>query len=81
MCIIQLRLNDNETYRKEVSLLVNKIAELRKQKGYTQQEFAKRLKISVDYLNRIERGRKDPSIKLAVRIAKNLDCTLNDLFF
>jgi putative transcriptional regulator len=61
--------------------LVNKIAEIRKQQGYTQQGFAKELKISVDHLNRIERGRRDPSLKLAVRIAQKLNVKLDDLFF
>lgn len=61
--------------------MVNRIAEIRKQKGYSQQELAKALNISVDYLNRVERGKREPSLKLAVRIAKMLDCSLNDLFF
>lgn len=61
--------------------MVNKIAELRKEKGYTQQELAKSLHISPGYLNKIERGKIDPGVKLAVRIAQKLNCTLNDLFF
>jgi putative transcriptional regulator len=61
--------------------LVNKIAEVRVKTGMTQKDLAKELKISHWYLNKIERGKVDPGIKLAVRIAKSLDTTLNDLFF
>ncbi len=61
--------------------MVNKIQEFREEKGYTQKQLAELLKISENYLNKIERGKRTPSLKLAVRIAKLLDCTLNDLFF
>lgn len=61
--------------------MVNRIKEYREEKGITQEQMAKRLRISEDYLGRIERGKREPSLKLAVRIAKTLDCTLNDLFF
>jgi putative transcriptional regulator len=44
-------------------------------------ELAKKLGISVSYLNRIEKGTKDPSLRLAVRIAHVLDVKLDDLFF
>jgi putative transcriptional regulator len=61
--------------------LVNKVAEFRSKTGMSQKDLAKELKISNGYLNKIERGKVDPGIKLAVRIAKALDTTLNDLFF
>ena len=61
--------------------MVNKIQEFREEKGYTQKQLAELLKISENYLNKIERGKRIPSLKLAVIIAKLLDCTLNDLFF
>lgn len=61
--------------------MVNKINNFRKKKGLTQEELAKALRISATYLNKVERGHIDPSLKLAVRIAKKLDCTLDDLFF
>lgn len=61
--------------------MVNKINDFRLKKGYTQQELADLLKISLGHLSKIERGDRDPSLKLAVRIAKVLDCKLDDLFF
>jgi putative transcriptional regulator len=57
------------------------VKKIREEKGYTQQQVAEFLGISVNYLRKIEGGKRNPSLKLAVRIAKLLDCTLNDLFF
>lgn len=61
--------------------MVNKIQKFREEKGLTQEDLAELLKISEDYLGKIERGKRVPSMKLAVRIAKLLDCKLDDLFF
>lgn len=61
--------------------MVNKIQKFREEKGLTQENLADLLKISEDYLGKIERGKRVPSMKLAVRIAKLLDCKLDDLFF
>jgi putative transcriptional regulator len=61
--------------------LRNKITYYRNKKGMSQTELAKKLGISASYLNRIEKGTKDPSLRLAVRIAHALDVKLDDLFF
>ncbi|GIN38423.1 helix-turn-helix transcriptional regulator [Bacillus sp. Gen3] len=61
--------------------MVNKIKNFRTKKGFTTKEFAEKVNISVSHLRKIERGEGTPSLKLAVRIAKELDCTLDDLFF
>lgn len=61
--------------------MVNNIKGIRENKGISQEELAELLKISVGHLNRVERGKRSPSLKLAVRIAKTLDCTLDELFF
>jgi putative transcriptional regulator len=61
--------------------LRNKIAYYRSKKGWTQIELANKLGISPFYLNKIERGKKDPSIRLAIRIARYLEVRLDDLFF
>jgi putative transcriptional regulator len=75
------RLNYNETKRKEVSLMFNNIKKIREEKGLSQEELAKLLKISVGHLNKVERRKRTPSLKLAVRIAKVLNCSLDELFF
>lgn len=61
--------------------MVNKIRDYRTKKGLTPKEFAQIVDISVSHLRKIEKGQGTPSLKLAVRIAKALDCTLDDLFF
>jgi putative transcriptional regulator len=61
--------------------LVNKIKEYRKNRGYNIKEFAQKVGISESHLRKIERGVGSPSLKVAVRIAKELKCKLDDLFF
>jgi putative transcriptional regulator len=61
--------------------MVNKINDYRKQKGLTQQELAEILCISLNHLNKIERGKREPSLRLALRIANALDCRIEDIFF
>ncbi|MDV2687574.1 helix-turn-helix transcriptional regulator, partial [Alkalihalophilus lindianensis] len=57
-----------------------KIAELRKQKGYTLSELAEKTKISKSYLSNIERNlNKNPSLAIIKRIAKVLDVDLMTL--
>lgn len=61
--------------------MVNNIKTVREEKGITQSELAELLKISVGHMNKVERGVSTPSLKLAVRIAKTLESTLDELFF
>ncbi|PKR85055.1 transcriptional regulator [Heyndrickxia camelliae] len=61
--------------------MVNNIRDYRIKKGLSPKEFAERVNISLSHLRKIERGAGTPSLKLAVRIAKELDCKLDDLFF
>jgi len=60
--------------------LGQRIAELRKQKGFTQEQFAERTQYSVEFISFIERGINAPSIEGCVRIAQALDITLSILF-
>lgn len=61
--------------------MVNNIKDFRTKKGLSVKEFAEKANVSVSHLRKIEKGEGTPSLKLAVRIAKALDCTLDDLFF
>ena len=56
-----------------------KLAELRKSKGLTQQEFAEKIGISNKSLSRYERGDRNPSLAELKRIADVLGCEINDL--
>jgi putative transcriptional regulator len=58
----------------------NKILELRKVKGYTQDELAKKCNVSRQTINAIENNRYDPTLQLAFKIAKVLNTTVDDIF-
>ena len=56
------------------------VQSLRRAKGYSQEGFALRVGVHPTYLNSIERGRRNVSIRTANRIAEALDLTLVGLF-
>ena len=60
--------------------LGQRIAVLRKNKGFTQEQFAEKTEYSVEFISFVERGINAPSIEGCVRIAKALDIPLKDLF-
>ncbi len=57
-----------------------KIAMLRKNANFTQDELAFKVNISPSYLSAIERGITDTTISTAKRLAKALNITLSELF-
>lgn len=50
-----------------------KIKSAREKKGYTQEQLAERLNLSVQHISVIERGVKAPKLETFVRIANELD--------
>ena len=58
----------------------NKIKQVRKQKGLTQEEVAKKAGISPNYYAKIERGTVNTSIEKANKIAKALGVEVSDIF-
>jgi len=60
--------------------LGQRIAELRKSKGFTQEQFAEKTDYSVEFISFVERGINAPSIEGCERIAKALCVPLKDLF-
>ena len=60
--------------------LLNNLEQLRKAAGLTQQELSKSADVSRKSINAIENGIYIPSTVLALKIAKTLDCTVEDLF-
>ncbi len=58
----------------------NRLEELRNQKGWTQQELADRVGVSRQTIISLERGRYNPSIVLAFRLARQFERTIEDLF-
>ncbi|WP_420114112.1 helix-turn-helix transcriptional regulator [Pseudactinotalea sp.] len=58
----------------------NSIAQLRAEHGLTQAELAKHLGVSRQTVISIERGRYDPSLPLAFRIARVFTSTIEEVF-
>ena len=60
--------------------LLNNLEEIRKVAGLTQQELSESAEVSRKSINAIENGVYVPSTVLALKIAKTLNCTVEDLF-
>ncbi len=58
----------------------NKIREIRKKIGISQEELAKKCDVSRQTVNAIENNKYDPTLALAFRLAKQLDITVDELF-
>jgi putative transcriptional regulator len=58
----------------------NRLEELRKKAGITQEELADRLEVSRQTINSLECGRYNPSINLAFRLARFFGVTIEELF-
>lgn len=59
----------------------NKLSEVRKSKGFTQQEFSKLTNLSQQYISSIERGVAVPSLERAILMAEALEVPYSELFF
>ena len=60
--------------------LLNNLETLRKSAGLTQQELSERAEVSRKSINAIENGIYVPSTILSLRIAKTLNCSVENLF-
>ena len=60
--------------------LLNNLEELRKSAGLTQQDLSVNAEVSRKSINAIENGIYVPSTVLALKIAKTLDCKVEELF-
>ena len=60
--------------------LLNNFEELRKSAGLTQQELSESAEVSRKSINAIENGIYVPSTVLSLKIAKTLNCSVEDLF-
>jgi len=60
--------------------LNNRLEELRRKAGLTQQELSEKSEVSRKSINAIENGIYVPSTVLALKIAKTLKCKVEDLF-
>ena len=65
---------------KDHAKLLNRLQELRKQAGLTQEELSNSAEVSRKSINAIENGNYVPSTVLALKIARTLKCKVEDLF-
>ena len=60
--------------------MLNRIAELRKENSLTQQDLAEQLSVSRQTIISLEKGKYDPSIGLAHKIARLFGLRIEDIF-
>ena len=58
----------------------NRLEEIRKQREITQEELANILEVSRQTISSLEKGRYNPSIILAFKIARYFDIAIEDIF-
>jgi len=59
---------------------MNSVPDLRAERGWTQSDLARHLKVSRQTVNAIETGRYDPSLPLAFAIAKLFKRRIEEIF-
>jgi transcriptional regulator with XRE-family HTH domain len=67
-------------YTKKNYRLGRHIQKLRKERDLTQEQFAEKLHISLNYLGKIETAKKVPNLRLLYKIAEILKVKVKDLF-
>lgn len=60
--------------------MINRVEEIRKQRGITQEELAEALEVSRQTISSIENGRYNPSIILAFKIARYFGMPIEEIF-
>ena len=58
----------------------NQLRELRAAREWTQADLATRLEVSRQTVNAIEKGKFDPSLPVAFRIARLFELTIEEIF-
>lgn len=58
----------------------NRVEELRKERGISQYEFARAIRVSRQTVSSIENGKYNPSLELAFAIAEYFGKTIEEIF-
>lgn len=61
-------------------IMTNRIKELRKQQGYRQEDLAEALNVSRQTIIAIENDKYNPTLELAMKLARYLNTTVEELF-
>lgn len=70
----------SKTEDADLQRLSNRIAELRKEKGLTQEQISERMEIDDGSYRRIESGRTNPTYKTLVKLCNALNISLETMF-
>ncbi|WP_191556576.1 helix-turn-helix transcriptional regulator [Metabacillus idriensis] len=62
-------------------MIGNRIVEIREKKFMSQADLARELNVTRSWVNKLEKGKAEPTLRMALRIANVLDCNVEDLFF
>ena len=62
-------------------MLKNRVKELRARHEFTQSELAKRVGVTRQTIGFIEKGEFSPSVTLSLKLASELACDINELFW
>jgi len=60
--------------------VINRVKDLRNERGWTQQDLAEAVGVSRQSINSIERNRYIPSLPLALEFARVFDCSTDEIF-
>ena len=60
--------------------LGHRIYQLRKERKMTQEDLAFKVGVDRSYMGFVERGEKNPTLKILLKVSKSLDITLSELF-
>ena len=58
----------------------NRLKDLRTERNWTQADLAQRVGVSRQTINAIEKGKFDPSLPLAFRLARLFNLTIEEIF-
>ncbi|KXA91601.1 hypothetical protein AKJ57_00495 [candidate division MSBL1 archaeon SCGC-AAA259A05] len=58
----------------------NNLKVWRAKEDLTQEELAKKVEVTRQTINSIERGKYDPSLELAFKLAELFECKIEDIF-
>ncbi len=58
----------------------NNLEEIRKERGIRQEDLARELEVSRQTISSLEKGRYNPSIQLAFKIAKFFSMSIEEIF-
>ena len=60
--------------------IINRVKQLRTERGWTQEELAQAVGVSRQSINSIERSRYVPSLELALILARVFACSTDEIF-